>query len=420
MMCLDLFSGVGGFSLAASWVWGADHHIHSFVEIDPFCQKVLKKHWPGTPIHDDIRSYHHDGTAIDLLTGGFPCQPFSCAGKQGGAGDDRFLWPEMLRVIRDVQPTWIIGENVAGIIGMELDNVLVELEASGYACQAFVIPACAVNAPHRRDRVWIVAKSNAERRGRRENDKGEQAAGGNGDSGAVIKNAPRLGCGSRGAEPAGQGRESGVDYANSHAADTKGNRRDRPSQPEMGRKKMVGESGCGPNYCAEDAADTERLISRAGLCQAATEQNRDESTNCGWVAADTRGERLQVGSVFSGVRGKEMAAQQGEDVAGNASNITNTPNPRTENVRREREDAVFQNSVRFREGQFGDGSGREWDEPWAEAATRLCALDDGLPGGLARPKGWRVNALKAVGNAIVPQCVVPIMQAIKEVEWKEN
>ena len=159
MKHLDLFSGIGGFALAASWVWGPEHKIHSFVEIEPFCQKVLKKHWPDVNIHDDIRSYKHDGTAIDLLTGGFPCQPFSVAGKRRGAKDDRALWPEMLRVIKEARPTWVIGENVAGIVSMELDNYVIDLESTGYEVQPFIVPACAVDAKHRRDRVWIVAQA---------------------------------------------------------------------------------------------------------------------------------------------------------------------------------------------------------------------------------------------------------------------
>ena len=151
---VDLFSGIGGFALAARW---AGLETVQFVEIDPFCQKVLNKNFPGVPIHDDIKTF--DGTKysnVFLLTGGFPCQPFSCAGKRMGAEDDRALWPEMLRVIQEVRPRWIIGENVAGIIGMELDNYVSDLEREGYTVQAFIIPACAVDAPHRRDRVWIV------------------------------------------------------------------------------------------------------------------------------------------------------------------------------------------------------------------------------------------------------------------------
>jgi DNA (cytosine-5)-methyltransferase 1 len=156
MRVLDLFSGIGGFSLGLE---AAGMETVAFCERDPFCQAVLHKHWPNTPIHSDITEldgYEYKGT-VELVCGGFPCQPYSVAGQQRGAEDDRALWPEMLRVIREVQPTWVIGENVTGIIAMELDTVLSDLESEGYACQAFVIPACAVDAQHRRDRVWVVA-----------------------------------------------------------------------------------------------------------------------------------------------------------------------------------------------------------------------------------------------------------------------
>ena len=158
MKHLDLFSGIGGFALAADWVWGAEHEIVSFCEIESFCQKVLKKHWPDVPIHDDIKTLKGDkyGT-IDLITGGFPCQSFSVAGKRRGKNDDRYLWPEMFRIIQEARPRWVIGENVTGIINMALDEVLSDLESEGYEAQTFIIPACSQNAPHRRDRVWIVA-----------------------------------------------------------------------------------------------------------------------------------------------------------------------------------------------------------------------------------------------------------------------
>ena len=160
MRHLDLFSGIGGFALAASWVWGDEHEPHAFVEIDEFCQKVLGKHWPDVPIHNDIREYRHDGTIIDILTGGFPCQPFSCAGQQRSEKDDRFLWPEMFRVIKEAHPTWIIGENVAGIINLALDRVCSELEQLGYEVRPFDIPACSIGAKHCRRRIWIVAHLN--------------------------------------------------------------------------------------------------------------------------------------------------------------------------------------------------------------------------------------------------------------------
>ena len=156
MRVLDLFSGIGGFSLGLE---RAGMTTVAFCEFDPFCRSVLAKHWPLVPIHEDIRELdgHTYRGSVELVCGGFPCQPFSVAGKRGGASDDRALWPEMRRVICEVQPAWVVGENVPGIIAMELDNVLSDLEGEGYATQALVLPACAVDAPHRRDRVWVIA-----------------------------------------------------------------------------------------------------------------------------------------------------------------------------------------------------------------------------------------------------------------------
>jgi DNA (cytosine-5)-methyltransferase 1 len=178
---LDLFSGIGGFALAAQW---AGFRTVGFCEIEPYAQRVLAKNFLAHPasngrrprpvlepetqsgrsfadkpsIFGDIRTL--DGkqfAGVSLITGGFPCQPFSCAGKRRGTADDRHLWPEMLRVIAEARPAWVLGENVAGIINMELDAVLSDLEGIGYACRPFVIPACGVDARHRRNRVWIVA-----------------------------------------------------------------------------------------------------------------------------------------------------------------------------------------------------------------------------------------------------------------------
>ena len=163
MQVLDLFSGIGGFSLGLK---RAGMETVAFCEIDTFGRKILAKHWPGVPIHGDIHKLNgfKYRESVAVVCGGFPCQPFSVAGNRLGAEDDRALWPEMLRVIREVQPTWVIGENVAGIIRMELDNVLFDLEDLGYACSAFVIPACAVDAKHRRDRVWILGHTECQRR----------------------------------------------------------------------------------------------------------------------------------------------------------------------------------------------------------------------------------------------------------------
>ena len=158
MKHLDLFSGIGGFSLAAQRVWKDEHKIVAFCEIDKFCQKVLRKHWPDVPIIEDIHDLKGDELeAVELITGGYPCQPFSFAGKQRGTEDVRYLWPEMFRVIKETGPDWIIVENVAGVVNMDLDTMLTDLESEEYSTQTFIIPACSVNAPHRRNRVWIVA-----------------------------------------------------------------------------------------------------------------------------------------------------------------------------------------------------------------------------------------------------------------------
>ena len=158
---LDLFSGIGGFTLAAA---SAGYKTIGFSEIEPYACKILKLHWPDVPNYGDIRNIR--GIRADLVTGGFPCQPYSLAGKRRGASDDRSLWPEMLRVIDDAKPEWVLAENVVGIITLELDRVLSDLEGIGYSAWPLIIPACAIDARHRRDRVWIVA--HADETGRRE------------------------------------------------------------------------------------------------------------------------------------------------------------------------------------------------------------------------------------------------------------
>ena len=156
----SLFSGIGGFDLAAEWM-GWQNVFNC--EIDPFCRKVLAYHFPNAKQYEDVTTTDftiHRGH-IDVLTGGFPCQPFSLAGKRKGSDDNRYLWPEMLRAIREIQPRWVVGENVFGIVnwsdGMVFEQVQSDLENEGYEVQPYIIPACAVNAPHRRDRVWFVA-----------------------------------------------------------------------------------------------------------------------------------------------------------------------------------------------------------------------------------------------------------------------
>ena len=180
MQIIDLFSGIGGFSLAGHW---AGWQTVQFCEIDTFCGRVLEKNFPGIPIHQDIKTLTRDNILENgiwrpseptIVVGGFPCQPYSHAGRRKGNDDDRALWPQMLRIVREVEPAWVVGENVAGLLSMDggrvFDGIVTDLENAGYSVEVFVIPACAVGAPHRRDRVWIVASNSDCIGGRGRND----------------------------------------------------------------------------------------------------------------------------------------------------------------------------------------------------------------------------------------------------------
>ena len=171
---LSLFSGIGGLDLAAEW---AGFKTVGQCEYADYPTKVLEKHWPTVERWRDIRTltgesfYERTGLrTVDLISGGFPCQPFSVAGKQRGKEDDRYLWPEMVRVIKELRPTWLVGENVTGIVKLALPDILSELEAEGYRTRTFLIPACAVGARHRRYRVAIVAYSDSSRQLYRQNE----------------------------------------------------------------------------------------------------------------------------------------------------------------------------------------------------------------------------------------------------------
>ena len=159
---LDLFSGIGGFSLGME----ATKRIKTigFVEKDKFCQKVLRKNFKDVLIEEDIRNVRGERYSADIISGGFPCQPFSVAGKRKGQDDDRYLWDETIRVVAETKPKWFVGENVEGIIninnGLVLRQVQTDLEKEGFQVQCLVIPASGIGAWHQRKRVWIIANSN--------------------------------------------------------------------------------------------------------------------------------------------------------------------------------------------------------------------------------------------------------------------
>ena len=358
MVHLDLFSGITGFALAASWVWGEEHEIHCFVEIDPFCQKVIKKHWPGVPIHGDIKTYEHNGTKIDLLTGGFPCQPFSVAGKQRGTEDDRALWPEMLRIIKEAKPRWIIGENVTGIVNMELDNYVSDLEAEGYEVQPFIIPACAVDAPHRRDRVWIVGHTSS----------GRCDTGGNNKQGGYF------------------------------------------CKTEIGATTENQQTGYGRELRFSERSSSQNVANpTSGEIWNGTASKRVENEGRGTTKTRRKAVRSREKTPFgsdSGQGGKVMADTNSGRI-NRCSKESNLEKELTKDYEQPRHRWTSQDNRYSR---------------WLPEPS-ICELDDGLPPGLVRYRGRvatgvkdRVNKLKALGNAICPQVVVPIMEAIKEID----
>lgn len=287
MKHLSLFSGIGGFDLAAQWCGWQNV---AQVEIDDFCTKVLEKNFPNTLKFRDVKKF--DGRkfagSIDVISGGFPCQPFSTAGKRKGKQDERHLWPEMFRIIREVKPSWVVAENVRGLLnidgGVVFESVLTDLESIGFEVQPVIIPACAVGAPHRRDRLWIIAHAD--------------------------RNHDRL---------------------------TNGKGVCRPENlPSINRKEYSP---------ARELSGT----------------NSD--------VADPHGAGLQ-----------------------GANNS---------------EDERWKSEICF--------GLRNWDANWLEVATELCRVDDGLPKRLDK-RTRRGKRLKALGNAIVPQVVFQIFNAINKNE----
>lgn len=173
---LDLFSGIGGFSLGLESA-GLVETV-AFCDFDKYCQQILKKNFPGVPIYEDVKELNYDKLkadgidTIDIITGGYPCQPFSVAGRKKGEEDPRHVWPEMFRLVQELRPTWVIGENVGGHIKLGLDTVLENLESEGYSARTFSISASSIGANHKRERVWIIANlADSQRLGRTEGTK---------------------------------------------------------------------------------------------------------------------------------------------------------------------------------------------------------------------------------------------------------
>jgi len=183
---VDLCSGIGGFALGFEWAGLSSPVL--FCDIEPWSRNILAKHWPDVPIATDVKELASDPARnvpdCDILTAGYPCQPFSLAGKRGGSEDDRHIWPYILRIVASKRPSWCVFENVYGHLTLGLDQVLSDLEVEGYATRPFIVPACGVDAPHRRDRIWIIAKNMGD----------TSRSGQQGDNGRWSGKEPENGC----------------------------------------------------------------------------------------------------------------------------------------------------------------------------------------------------------------------------------
>jgi DNA (cytosine-5)-methyltransferase 1 len=398
---LDLCSGIGGFSLGLEATGGFE--TIAFCEFDPFCQKVLNKNWPEVPIYNDLKEISKDEETIrnipehDLICGGIPCQPFSLAGKQKGKEDDRHLWPFMFKIIEQKKPTWVIVENVGGFINVALDDVCLDLEAEGYATQSFIIPACGVEAPHRRDRIWIIGKRNVVDSKRNEHI--EEIRGGDGEEREDEKrqgeedSTSRISSGASGLRVSDQGHETSGHVADTEFKGLQGG--ERNSQGE-GRKVLSPEQ----HNRDEVRSETRRISGVSG-----------ETEN----VADTKGNQHQRELRDGKQKNGEKKKRGKSDRRGSQLSNRSTDDRRTEDVADS--SSIGQQGQR----QFGKWSGAETygkretsnafsigiDNQW-RIEPRVGRVANGIPN--------RVDRLKSLGNAIVPQIIYHIGLAILKEE----
>ena len=391
----SLFSGIGGFDLASEWM-GWDNKFHC--EWEDFPRRVLEYHFPNAISYGDIKQT--DFTIwrgrIDILTGGFPCQPYSAAGKRLGKQDERHLWPEMLRTIREIKPRWIVGENVRGLLnwngGVVLDEIYTDLEDEGYEVWTFVLPAASVNAPHRRDRVWIVAYSDCriEDKNSRANPETKGEVWGH-EEGNVLRELP-----------------SARDVANTNSLRRRGgivsSKSDKEQRDKMGSN--INQHRDGVRGEAEGRSPTtSNSSSIRHTLSGQSKSSKEEGRSLGQGFEDN----------WDGVWGED---DRRSTIATNA-NGTRLEGQTTQRV----------HSGQGRKSEVQDDE-RSWrgsetyEYRWETFPTKspVCGEYDGIPrklDSITFPK-WRKESIKAYGNAIVPQVAHQIFKAIERYEQSQG
>ena len=366
---LDLFSGLGGFSLGLERT--GQFKTVAFCEIDKYCTLLLQKHWKGVKIYNDVKEITKerlkaDGVQLpDIITGGFPCQPFSVAGKQKGTSDDRHLWPEMFRIIQEFTPRWVVGENVKGITniqdGMVFETVCTDLEGEGYEVRTFNIPAAGVDAPHRRERMWIIAS---------------------------LENARRT------LRPGTELREKNEDEIRKEDA----NQHQRSGSPS---ESDVANANSGRSHEQNNEIQTGRNI----------------ASPSGETIPNAEGERLQRsrGQESRGdFHGMEQDSKRNENEIRSESERrsgTSTDVADTESSPGDDHEAVAGDGGSETQEVSGDGSRVRGESAWWDFEPDVGRVAHGIPG--------RVYRLKALGNSIIPQIAQEIGTAIIKAEREE-
>ena len=417
---VDLCSGIGGFSLGFRMAQLSNPIL--FCDIEPWCRKILTQHWPDVPIYEDVKEIANDPERFiperpDILTAGYPCQPFSVAGRRRGEKDDRHIWPEIFSIIQSRRPTWTVFENVRGHITMGLDSVLADLEREGYSTRTFIVPAIGVDAPHKRDRVWIVSHiPDSERNGLFATSESR----GSEETIRQESEGQRHALNSSGA--------SGVSETEFAMADTEGNisdgiRREADQESDRGNSRMESE-------CSRDRQSVSRPTSTVADSRCIDQGSEEKSE---WTSGDSSGCSLgsdsrsesedglprtrsnladtesQQGS-SSNNRGEPREVSQSEQIqsggSGGWSDVADTDGSRSS--------SRVPGSISGQEGNSGEFD-YESDQCTRGARQGLWPIEpnvgrvaDGIPN--------RVDRIKGLGNAIVPQIAYRIGLCIKEAE----
>lgn len=429
----SLCTGIGACELAATWMgW---ENLFS-CEIDEFCNKVLKYHYPNSVHYGNIfeQDFREWRGRVDVLTAGFPCQPFSCAGKRNGAEDDRYLWPQVLRVIEEIRPTWFVGENVGGILSMVLtgeetkvgsytdvcgenytfyekrqrfviEQIRIDLASIGYSVQPVVIPACAVGAPHRRDRVWFLA---------RRDDVTDTGGAGLQETGTQQRATGVAGDGIQGTTPHSK---SDGSYRTPGTAGKKTERSDwkEIEQPIIGSKIRTSSNPSKQGF-QERVNDGKREVA-----EETRTREVDGLERLGGKQITTYSQRVGSDKIHEDLQPEQPNGDVVDSISGERD-ATDTDIKRLPAI-------SFPNGIEKEEWRNEDGcpmqytcDDRETRETnrWQNFPTQspVCDRDDGISLGLSGItfSRWRQESIKALGNSMVPQVVHEIFKAIERVE----